>query len=336
MSSQTEPGGTSGDVPGTTGEGTGDKSASQFTLPLREIAALVLLGATALLLLVGVIELLIPGDARGSFLDRASRSFGSFIDLARIGFPLLAVLLATHVRPPVPRAKLITLVALVEYAVSAFFGIIFGLLIGFADTAGDSARIAFESLLVHVALAAVLGVAAYVVLRIWLGVYHVPKPPTPQPGGYGQPGMYGQPAGYGQPGGYGATYGQPGGYAGYGQPGQPTYGQPVQPSGPPSAPTPYSDQTQAYPQAYGQQGYGQQPYGQQGYGQPGYPAGYGQGYPPGYGQPASPSQPQTGTPAPSGSPAEPADGPAAEPPPADDDQTRAMRRDEPGSDPSWR
>jgi hypothetical protein len=280
VSTQPEPAST----PGGAGA-TGEKSASQFTLPLREIAAVVLIGATALLLLVGVIELLF-GDLGGGFTDRAAASFGNFIGLDHIAFPLLAVLLATHIRPVVGRAKLITLVALIEYAVSAFFGIIFGLLIGFANTAGDSARNAFEGLLVHVAYSGVLAIAAYAVFRLWQGMYHVPKPTNP-------PGTYGQPAGYGQQGGYGSTYGQPAGYGGgYGQPGQAPYGQPgYQPApgsyGQPSGP-PYGDQTQAYPQNYGQQGYGQQEY----------PSGYGQqggGYPSGYGQSGYP-QPQSGPP----------------------------------------
>lgn len=290
---------------GATGDMT-EKRASEFTHPLREIAALVLLGATALLLLVGVIQLLIPGDLRPGFLDRASASFGTFINLDRIGFPFLAVLLATHLRPVVGRARLITLVALVEYAVSAFFGILFGLLIGFANTAGDSARAAFELLLEHVAYAAVLGIAGYAVFRIWRGLYHVPKPSNP-PGVYGQPGGY--PQGYGQP----TTYGQPAGYGGgYGQPGQAPYGQPGY--GQPAAPG-YGDQTQAYPQGYGQPGYGQ----------PGYPSGYGQpGYPSSYGQPSYPTQPQ------SGPPSEPPEGPTSGSPSDEDQRTQYLRREEGG------
>jgi hypothetical protein len=267
----------------TTGERT-EKQASEFTHPLRETAALALLGATALLLLVGVIQLLIPGDLRPGFLDRASGSFDSFLGLDRIGFPFLAVLLATHLGPAVGRARLITLVALIEYAVSAFFGVVFGLLIAFANTAGDSARVAFEQLLARVAYTGVFAVAALAVLRIWRGLYYVPKPSNP-PGVYGQPTVYGQPGGYGQP----TTYGQPGGY------GQ-TYGQPGYGAGQPGAPG-YGDQTQAYPQGYGQPGYGQSSY----------PAGYGQsGYPAGYGQPSYPTQPQASPPSapPAGSPAE--------------------------------
>jgi hypothetical protein len=302
VSTQPEPAGATGD--------TTEKRASEFTYPLREIAALVLLGATALLLLVGVIQLLIPGDLRPGFLDRASSSFDSFLGLDRIAFPFIAVLLATHLRPVVGRARLITLVALVEYAVSAFFGILFGLLIAFANTAGDSARVAFEQLLAHVAYAGVFAVAAYAVFRIWQGLYHVPKPSNP-PGVYGQPAGYGQP-GYGQPG----TYGQPGagyGQPPYGQPGQPTYGAGQAP------PAGYGEQTQAYPQGYGQPGYGQ----------PGYPSNYGQqGYPSGYGQPSYPSQPQ------SSPPSAPPAGPPSAPP--DEDQRTQVLRNEQGRDQPWR
>jgi hypothetical protein len=334
VSTQPEPAGTRGGASGTPGDSTGEKSASQFTLPLREIAAMVLLGATALLLLVGVIELLIPGDTRGSFLDRASGSFGNFISLDRIGFPLLAVLLANHIRPALGRARLITLVALVEYAVAAFFGVLFGLLIGFANTAGDSALVAFESLLVEVAYTGVLGVSAYAVFRVWQGMYQVPKPSNP-PGTYGQPAGYGGGyGGYGQQGGYGGTYGQPGeqtygqpGQPAYGQPGQPAYGQPGAPAygppeyGQPGQPAGYGDQTQAYPQGYGQQGYGQQ----------GYPSGYGQhGYPPGYGQPGYPSQPQSGPP--SAPPARPSSGPPSD----EDHRTQVLGRQEQGPDQPWR
>jgi hypothetical protein len=307
---------------GTTGEKT-EKRASEFTHPLREIAALVLLGATALLLLVGVIQLLIPSDLRGSFLDRASGSFGNFLGLDRIGFPFLAVLLATHLRPVVGRARLITLVALIEYAVSAFFGVLFGLLIGFANTAGDSARIAFEQLLEHVAYVGVFGVAAYAVFRIWQGLYHVPKPSNP-PGVYGQPAGYGQPTTYGQPGGgYGGGYGQPG-QAPYGQPGQPAYGQPGQPAyGQPGQPpaSGYGEQTQAYPPGYGQPGYGQ----------PGYPSGYGQpGYPAGYGQPSYPTQPQASP------PSAPPAGPSSGPPSDEDHRTQVLRNDQGHDQPPWR
>jgi hypothetical protein len=330
---------TSQTEPASTPPSSGEKSASQFTLPLREIAALVLVGATALLLLVGLIKLLIPGDFRPSFLDRASASFDDFIGLDKILFPLLAVLLANHMRPVLGRAKLITEVALIEYAVSAFFGVIFGLLIGFSNTAGNSVRTAFEALLAHVAYAAVLGVAGYAVFRVWQGLYYVPKPKPPagtygqptggfgpgqQPGGgYGQQPGYGQPAGYGQPGGYGQQQGgfgpgqQPGGY------GQPGYPQPGQPTSNPPA---YGEPTQAFPQGYGQPG---QPGGaaQPGYGQPG---SYAQ---PGYGQPAYyPTYPGPGGSPQSAPPAHPGSAPPAPPTgeESEDQRTQVLR---PGQQP---
>jgi hypothetical protein len=234
----------------------GGAPASQHTAPLRETAALVLLAATAVLLFVAVLDLLVPYGATGTFGARAQRGFFSFVGLATIGFPFLAVLLATHVRPVVGRARLITLVALAEYGVAAFFGVIFGLLVGVVSIAGDSVRAAFGGLLVRLAWLSVLGIAALAVHQVWRNVYHVPRP-RPQPGVYGQPAQgYGQPPqGYGQPGHPAPPYGQPGYPPAYGQPAHPPYapqqygqpGSPGQPvayppaapvSGPPGHPTP--------------------------------------------------------------------------------------------------
>jgi len=89
--------------------------AAQTTNPLREPAALVLLGANALLLLVGLVDLLVPLADGDSFARRAGGAFFNFAGLAAVLLPVLAVLLATHVRPPVRRAKLITQVALGPY-----------------------------------------------------------------------------------------------------------------------------------------------------------------------------------------------------------------------------
>ncbi|MEV1289030.1 hypothetical protein [Micromonospora sp. NPDC049679] len=208
--------------------------ASQITKPLRELAALVLLGANAVFLFVALLTLLFPdSEFSGEFTLRAAASFDGFIGLDNIVLPILAVLLATHIQPAVGRAKLITVVALVEYAVSVVFGVLFGLLIGLVALFERSVWVAFQTLLVRLAWLAVLGVAAYAVLTLWRTLYYVPKPKP-------QPGLYGQPQGYGQPG-----YPHQGGY-----PQQP-YGQ--QPGYP-----------QGYPQGYGQPGYPQQPYGQPG------------------------------------------------------------------------
>jgi hypothetical protein len=257
--------------------------ARQTTGPLRELAALVLVGANALLLLVGLINFLIPHS--DTFRGRAGGAFSDFVGVAAIVLPLLAVLLATHLPPPVPRAKLITQVALIEYAVSAVFGAV--ALLGWLITtlAAVEVRDAFTGLLVRVAWLAIFGIAAFVVYKLWRTLYYVPKP-KPQPGMYGQS----QAQSYGQP------YGQPG------QPGQP-YGQPGQ-SGQPGYPA-------GYPQGYGQPG---------GYGQP---AGAAPGYPATYGQPPAPGQPSGdatqivpsfGAPAPSSAPPSASWAPSSAPP----------------------
>jgi hypothetical protein len=224
--------------------------ASKITGPLRGQAALVLVGANALLLLVGLINLLIPAGEHDSFASRAGRVFFDFVGVTGIALPLLAVLLATYVQPPVHRARLITQVALVEYAVSAFLGAIalLGWLIG--GLADAAFRNAFTGLLVRGAYLAIFVIGVFLVFKIWRTLYHVPKPKPqpsaygPNPAGYPQP--YGQqqpgypagfPPGTGQPTGYGqpTTYGQP---AGYGQPGygQATYPVPGHPPAPASAP----------------------------------------------------------------------------------------------------
>ncbi|MCO8272990.1 hypothetical protein M1L60_20555 [Actinoplanes sp. TRM 88003] len=269
------------------GEG---RSAGQFLRPLRDLAAYALVGAPALLLFVAVIRL-IP-DGENQFGYRTQDSFYGFVNTATIFMPLAAVLLAVLVLPRHPKAQLITMVALVEYAVIAFFGVLFGLLIGLINHAGNNgARIAFEELLVRVAWLGVFAVAAYAVFRLWQGLFHVAKPKAP-------PGVYGQPA-----------YGQPGTY-----PGQPGYGQP--PQGQPGfAPGSYPPPgAQMPPQGMPPQGMppqGMPPQGTQQYGQP-----YGQ-QPPAWNQPAvpipasaPPAHPASGPPAPA---AFPASGPPAAP-----------------------
>lgn len=198
--------------------------ASTLTKPLREIAALVLLGATAVFLFVALIDLIIPVDFdNNDFSDRSANSFGRFVNLTIVGLPLLAVLLANHVRPAVGRAKLITLVALLEYAVAAFFGVIFGLLVGVVEIiSDDSARAGLEAFLTRVAWLALLGMAAYALVVVGRGLYWVPKPPA-------------QPAGYGYPQGYQQGYGQQQQPYGYGQQ-QPPYGYGQQPGYPQQQP----------------------------------------------------------------------------------------------------
>ncbi|MFR9777360.1 hypothetical protein ACL02O_15050 [Micromonospora sp. MS34] len=214
--------------------------ASQVTKPLRELAALVLLGANAVLLFVGLLRLLVPMDNYSTFSGRAGSTFFAFIGAEAAVLPVLAVLLATHVRPVLPKAKLITQAALGEYAFAALFGAL-TLLIWLVGRLADAAVLdAFLGLLTRLAWLAVFGIAAFVVFKIWRTLYHVPKP-TPQPGVYGQPqpGWPQQSGGYpGQPGGYPAP--GPGGYAPGGQPNQPG-GYPVPGQyGPPQSAPPFN------------------------------------------------------------------------------------------------
>ncbi|MGW0432948.1 hypothetical protein ACWDV4_10445 [Micromonospora sp. NPDC003197] len=259
---------------------TGEAQASQLTKPLRELAALILVGANALMLFVALINMMIPQFEGSTFTSRAGSASFDFVGLLAIVLPLLAVLLVTHIQPATAKAKLITIIALVEYAVSAFFGVI-ALLSWLIGTLADvELRAAFTGLLVRVAYLGIFGIAAFAIFKIWRTLYYVPKPKP-------QPGMYGQPQAYGQP-----QQGYPAGY-----PQQP-YGQPQE----------YGQQ-----QPYGQQqGYGQgSVYGQPGvYGQPaaGQDAGATQ-YVPQYGANA----PQSAPPAPQSAPPAPASAPPAPP-----------------------
>jgi hypothetical protein len=260
--------------------------ATQITGPLRELAALVLVGANALLLFVGLINLAIPASPGDTFTRRAGSSVFDFAGVTAIVLPLLAVLLATHLRPVVSRAKLITLAAVAEYAVSAVLAV-FALLAWLLGSLVDAAfRLAFTGLLVRVAYLAMFAVAAFAVFKVWRTLYYVPraKPPAgshgqPQP--YGQPGYPQQPGYPGQPG-----YPQQGGYPG--QPGYPQQGGYPQEGG--------------YPQGHGHQpgrdqsgGYNQPTavhpaYGRPGDGRPGQDQGY-EPYPTDAGQNRVPGTP---------------------------------------------
>ncbi|MEU8387546.1 hypothetical protein [Micromonospora sp. NPDC048842] len=223
--------------------------ARQLTKPLRELAALALLGANAVFLFVGLLRLIAPNDY-SSFTDRAGSAFYAFVGVEAVGLPLLAVLLATHISPVLAKAKLITQAAVVEYAVSALFGTLTMLIWTVGRLAEAEVLDALLGVLTRFAWMVIFAIAAWVVYTIWRAHYYVPRP-KPQPGVYGQPqpgwpqqqGSWptpGQPGGQpqggwpapGQPGGY-PQAGQPGGYPQAGQPGG--YPQAGQPGGHPQA-----------------------------------------------------------------------------------------------------
>ncbi|WP_018348030.1 hypothetical protein [Longispora albida] len=270
-----------------------EKSAAEVTKPYRQIAALVLLAVAGLHLLLGVFGLLVVTEGwADTFTSRAFSGFGDFVSLLVIALPFVAVLIATHVKPVTENAKVVTLVALIEYAVALLFGLI-TLVLGTihaldvsgsysevtGTTVGDTLSVIYQ-VFGRLASLALLGFAAFLVFRVYSGVYVVPKPAAPaqaQYPGYAQ--QYAQP----QQGGYAPQ--QP-----YGQPQQQGYQQQAAPA-----------QQQALQQPYGQPqqpGYGaQQPYGQPQQAQQPQPGQYGQStqiFTP-QGQPQAPQTPPAGS-----------------------------------------
>ncbi|WP_431885316.1 hypothetical protein [Micromonospora wenchangensis] len=207
--------------------------ARQITAPLRELAALVLLGANAVLLFVGFVRLLVPTSDYSTFSGRAGSEFFAFVGVESTVLPLLAVLLVTHLAPVSGRARQFTQVAIGEYAFAALFGVLTFLIWLVGRLAEAEVLDALLGMLTRAAWFALFGVAAFVVYRIWRTLYHVPKP-KPQPGVYGQP----------QPG----WPQQQGGYPGAGYPGQPGTGQYGQPGfAPPQSAPPFGTPQSAPP-----------------------------------------------------------------------------------------
>ncbi|MCW2640892.1 MAG: hypothetical protein JWP76_3198 [Dactylosporangium sp.] len=238
--------------------GPGERTARQFTDPLRQPAAFVLLAANGLILLFAVMDMLVVfEDWSGNFLTRAGSSYVDFVGIVSIGFPLLAVLLATHIKPRVPQARLITALALVEYGVSALFGALC-LLVDFLHGVTDSqttlgispARRAFEDFLVRAGEFTVLMVAAFAVFQLFQALYASIRPVAANPP-YGQPGY---PPAYGQPG-YPSAYGQPTYPSGFHPYGQQATGYGGSQSAWPAAQSPYGT-----PSPYGTRSPAQQVY----------------------------------------------------------------------------
>ncbi|MGV9764432.1 hypothetical protein [Micromonospora tulbaghiae] len=296
--------------------------ASQLIKPLRELAALVLLGANAVLLFVGLLRLLVPVDDYSTFSGRAGSTYFTFIGLESTVLPVLAVLIATVILPVVPKAKLITQVALAEYAVSAVFGALTFLIWLVGRLADGEVLDAFLGLLTRAAWLAIFAVAAFAVFKIWRTLYYVPKP-KPQPGVYGQaqPGWPQQPGqGYPGPGGYPQQPGQ-----GYPQAGSPPPGWPQQPGpyGQPQSAPPFNTAPPHAPQS-GPPFAGPQPAPQSGIpfagGQPAPQYGSPQPAPP-FGQPPS-ADPTQAIPRQSAEPGAPS-------PAADDERTQRFDREDP-------
>ncbi|SCF17889.1 hypothetical protein GA0070558_13913 [Micromonospora haikouensis] len=289
--------------------------ARRLTDPLRELIALALLGANAVLLFVGLIRLLAPTDY-STFYSRAGSGFFSFAGLEAAVLPVLAVLLATHVAPVAQRAKLIVQVALVEYAVAALLAAL-TLLIWTVDRLAKAEVLdAFLGLLTRAAWLAIFASGAFVVFRVWRALYFTPKP-KPAPGMYGQP-QPGWPQQPGQGGPQGWGPGQQGGWPSAGQqPGYPVAGQQAgypsagQPGGFPASAPPASAPPASAPPASA----------------PPYLA------PPQSGSPFTPPQAgaQPASPFPPPQPMAPAAPPFGQPPSADPTQAIPRQPGEPGA-----
>jgi hypothetical protein len=229
------------------------RTARETVAPVRDLAGFVLLGVTAVLLLTAFVNL-VPTERQRfggfSYAFFVAVQPPGFLGLLTVAAPLLAVLAVTTLGDPTPRARPITMVAMVALAITIFFGLVVEMLIGFIGTVAELSFVdGVKSVLPDVAALGSALLALLVVFRIWQGMFYVPRPkPVAQQGWSG----YGYQAPYGQPGHPQGQYGQ-----------QPQYGQ-SQPGG-----------------QYGQAGYPQQ-HGQH----TGYPQQHGQqaGYPPGAGQ----------------------------------------------------
>jgi hypothetical protein len=150
-----------------------------------------LLVGNAVFLLVGVSRLLLVIDGWASqFGFRSAAVFSVFVGLFGIGLPFLAVLLATHVTPMVPRTRLVLAVAAGEYAVSGFFGLL--TFLGAFAYDLNSPRAVIEGVLMRGVWLGFLGLASLLLFRVWRGLFP-PPPPRPVYGGYPPPTTYGRP-----------------------------------------------------------------------------------------------------------------------------------------------
>ena len=136
----------------------------------RALAAWTLVGYAALFLFFRFFLWILPS---GGGLSQRSAS-ADFRDIFVMAMPVLAVLLAVHVQPMIAAARLIAAIALIEYAVSLFFGVI-TLLIGLPAVFDQISRlrdamVALEYLILGIASLALIAIAAWVVLQAYQGL----------------------------------------------------------------------------------------------------------------------------------------------------------------------
>lgn len=90
-----------------------------LAVPVRPLTAWALLALVAAILFFAFLTWIFPPWS-GAFLDRFR--VGTFTQVAVLVGPLLAVLIAVRLGPPLPRARLMGLIALIEYAVAVILG----------------------------------------------------------------------------------------------------------------------------------------------------------------------------------------------------------------------
>jgi hypothetical protein len=223
---------------------------------LREPAALAAVVFAGLVLLVAVINLLAPPSSYGNepFSNRAYDQVTAFLDVTVAVALALSVYLANYLEPALAKARLITLIALIEAGVAALFGVVSALaLFGASGVPGEAKFLRF---LQGVGGGAAVAAAGLFVWLTWQQLAPAPKATVGHPGGQfggawpgGGPGAgqgYPQPQQAPPPGGFGwAPQQQP--QSPYGQqPGVPGQGVPNQPQ-PQPQPFGGSDRTQFLP-----------------------------------------------------------------------------------------
>lgn len=176
--------------------------ARNATEGMRYLAVCALLAGNGVFLFLGISDLLfVVSGWITRFGARSEVVFDTFAGPGAIALPLLAALLATHVHSVLPQARTLLQVALAEYAVSGFFGVI-TYLGAFAEDV-FAIRATVNGLISRAVWLAFLAIATMAVYRVYRALY----PPVPHPPyGYGPP-VYGQPY-PGQP-----VYPQPGAYS---------------------------------------------------------------------------------------------------------------------------
>lgn len=149
--------------------------------PHRSLIAFLLLGAAGLQLMRIYWSWLLPPDGSPSFDLRSLEATGQFTSLSAV--PLLAVLIMTMMAPVPGQAKQVTQIALAEYALAALGALISavtGIVVMFSHPVGMLVAILIDRLV----MLSLLGVAVFVVLRIYLGMFVKAAPSAAYGGGY--------------------------------------------------------------------------------------------------------------------------------------------------------